>query len=600
MEMEDEVEDYMGEDGQYSGTFRWKRTKKLKSMPPPKLPLSNEPLPYKGWKTYLMERVPVDSFLRSVQEDMSIIDCLSSPLSICHICDRLKLLDRSVVYESITIICIGCSSKAEERILKETNCWQEMRLYFRNVVKLDLWLVGPEISCTKEDCTVDNSTSFCSSTGQLFSSHLFQGTSVEFFRAYPKYLNRSKNPNIVVGLNCGFGNYENPLARRYNLLLQWLSDLYFLSGTNLPVVFTCANDYADLVGEVSVMNKILGSYFVCLPAENPFSFASTMVPPAAEGVSVEEAYARGNSFYYAIQGSDKARRTKLADLLGSTGNSTSANTPAVQNIMQLIGDCVVDVNQLPTRLVQCALTVHVVGKEGMTRAAPAPATATALAPPSASATSTKTTHLSTEKKQIDTEKSSISSGSLSRTAPLNQTRSIGTTNGPPSSSSTTSSFPTSSLSPSSSSSSPSLSSSSTLASPEKTENVPDDLMQSSSWSDSPLPLLSVEQSVSLNRLSARLASLADTYLQEGKGKGNRLGVLQSFCLRNDLQVSISTEGDLLLVDAMLDTETRTMDVSCAFQKTYHIPLIHHVNPDSMQAKYSKKTKTVTITAECTI
>ena len=129
--MEDEVEDYSGEDGQYSGTFRWKKSKVLKSMPPSKVMGEEQGqgltsnLPYrKGWMSYLTERAACsdfgkaasdkkspESFIRSIQEDLSIIDCLSSPLSICHIVDRLKLLDPAITYDSIAIICIGCSSK---------------------------------------------------------------------------------------------------------------------------------------------------------------------------------------------------------------------------------------------------------------------------------------------------------------------------------------------------------------------------------------------------------------------------------------------------------------------------------------------------------
>ena len=77
-------------------------------------------------------------------------------------------------------------------------------------------------------------------------SHLFKGTAIEFFRANPGLLGRSADrATLVLGCNCGFGNWENPGRTRYDLLFEWLTDLYFLTATKLPLIFSCANDYAD-------------------------------------------------------------------------------------------------------------------------------------------------------------------------------------------------------------------------------------------------------------------------------------------------------------------------------------------------------------------
>ena len=75
---------------------------------------------------------------------------------------------------------------------------------------------------------------------------------------------------------------QNPEKKRYDLLKSWFPDLQFLTATSLPLLFTCANDYADLLGETVIMRHILGARFVLLPQENPFSFASTMVPPQSD------------------------------------------------------------------------------------------------------------------------------------------------------------------------------------------------------------------------------------------------------------------------------------------------------------------------------
>ena len=72
---------------------------------------------------------------------------------------------------------------------------------------------------------------------------------------------------------------QNPESRRYELLRSWLPDLQFLTATSLPLLFTCANDYADLTGETAILGQLLGARFIVRPQENPFSYASTMVPP---------------------------------------------------------------------------------------------------------------------------------------------------------------------------------------------------------------------------------------------------------------------------------------------------------------------------------
>jgi hypothetical protein len=114
---------------------------------------------------------------------------------------------------------------------------------------------------------------------------------------------------VVVGFNCGFGNFANPLPRRYDLLLDWLADLYFLTGTQLPLIFTCANDHEDVAGESQVMQKLMGAQYLIPPFDNPVGFASTFI--SSEGGSSETNYSRGNSFIYAVQGSIRERRKAL-------------------------------------------------------------------------------------------------------------------------------------------------------------------------------------------------------------------------------------------------------------------------------------------------
>ena len=97
--------------------------------------------------------------------------------------------------------------------MKETTCWEELTShYLRNVQSVDIWLVGPEISRTEEYISFDkHSMQSQSEKGATVpvgaAYHLFRGNASEFFRANPRYLAKDQG-TIVVGINCGFGNFE--------------------------------------------------------------------------------------------------------------------------------------------------------------------------------------------------------------------------------------------------------------------------------------------------------------------------------------------------------------------------------------------------------
>lgn len=247
--------DLEGDGDGYSGTFRWKKSKKLRNMPPcppSKLDLSG------GWLEYLLSRDNTEpngvSLVGQAQQDLSMIDCLSTPVTITKMCISAGICSMESTLPSLHIICIGASAKAEGRVLEETNCFKELSYIFRNIRLIHLYLVGPEMTATT-DRPIQRTPNLVSRT--------FRGTAIDFFRANTSLLG-SEN-TVVIGVNCGFGNWENPVSVRYNLLFQWLPDLYFLTATQMPLLFTCANDYADLVGEVSVMQNIMGSYFLHPP-----------------------------------------------------------------------------------------------------------------------------------------------------------------------------------------------------------------------------------------------------------------------------------------------------------------------------------------------
>lgn len=301
------------EDGYMSGTFRWKKSKKLPSMPAVREGLSEglsgtPPLDVsRGWMEYFLSRGSTDEervqLVTQAKSDMSIIDCLSTPLSIATLCLQAGIYRPDRPLSILHIVCVGASSKAEGRVLNETNCFKELSYIFSNIDDIQLYLVGPEMAASTPQA-------------RMIASNLhateFRGTSKEFFRQSPHLLMGSST--VVVGVNCGFGNWENPLPVRFNLLMEWLPDLYFLTGTKIPLLFTCANDYADLSGEVAVMQHVMGSCFIVAPGRNPFSYASTLIPPGKDGKGGDNGsdYSCGNSFLYGVQSHDKSRRQKVA------------------------------------------------------------------------------------------------------------------------------------------------------------------------------------------------------------------------------------------------------------------------------------------------
>ena len=289
----------------YSGTFRWKKEKRLPSLPTTATTVADDKEhldeAMKGWMQYLVTRCETpaecNSIITGAKKDMSLIDCLSPALTVGYSLVELNIFPH-LLSEDLVIVCMGCSSKCEERILRETNCWAELQRFVDVRSRCKVWLLGPEMSETKDDFSSSNNVSF----------GLFKGTAIEFFRLYPKLLS---SKIVVVGMNCGFGNWENPLPIRYDLLFDWLPDLYFLTGTKIPLVFSCANDFADASGESGIMHRIMGANFLFTPRENPFGFASTLIPPGVKPQDAERLYTRGNSFIYSVLGCDKTRRVTV-------------------------------------------------------------------------------------------------------------------------------------------------------------------------------------------------------------------------------------------------------------------------------------------------
>lgn len=354
----------------YSGTFRWKSSKKLPNLPSlltEQIDDIEEYISLEGWKSYFLTRGELsqpysqsslqssslsnEKLIQIALKDLCFVDCLSFPLSIAYTIIEKNILNLTfhnqnnslIKYESLNILCIGCSYKTEERILRETNCFHELQYlllpYFQ---QLNIYLIGPEISETKENFDVIQksfSSEMKSNTLEphRMSFHLYKGTTSSFIKERRELLHQTSS-TVIIGYNCGFGNFDNnyhqkpteeAILLKYRLLLDWIYDLSVMTQLlqKVPSIFFCANEYSDVKGEIQILLHIFGMEIIAEPCENPFSMASTMVADHAGG----EDYSRGNSFYYAFQGIDLKRRKRLQYLKEFHQYHVEQNVPLIKN-----------------------------------------------------------------------------------------------------------------------------------------------------------------------------------------------------------------------------------------------------------------------------
>ena len=294
------------------GTFRWKKDKSFITLPEP---TSSTTFELRGWGPYLTARAGA-SFIKTVQQDLATIDALSFPLSLLFTMTRLSLTPSTFQNQGITelhIVIAGATAHAEQRLLFDTNYWMEIGYVYKNIPKIYLHFVGPEAATAatlKKSFTTKkinkNSNGKKSKkknkknkpmaprvTKNTCVEH-FRGTSIDFFKQNPLLLNQNEKATratIVIGFNPGFGSGNAPIVA------SWTKDLLTLSDTNVPIIFTQANDYSDLVGELLVLQQIVGSKFVMTPTRNAFPMATTAHEPGRR-----ESWSCGNSFTYTIQG----------------------------------------------------------------------------------------------------------------------------------------------------------------------------------------------------------------------------------------------------------------------------------------------------------
>lgn len=251
------------------GTFRW-MDQELQQLPVfPALPP-----PLTDWNTYLSVRVPS---LESITPQF--IDALSYPVSLLYCLQEAGLKLAGPVQN---VLIAGASERAEERLVINTNYFQDLSSFHPEVGSWKLYLVGPEIS-TGRHCRMTQ-------LNAKMQVECYRGTLGELLTEH--YGEFSPGNTVVVGFNPGFGSGFLPL------MTSWVGDLVTLLNLRLPIFFTCANDYGDLRGESLVLSEILGPNYLLQPRPNPLCAMTTLHPPGGR----ETAWTRSSSFLYGLQG----------------------------------------------------------------------------------------------------------------------------------------------------------------------------------------------------------------------------------------------------------------------------------------------------------
>ena len=274
----------------------------------------------------------------AAQSDPSIIDGLSYPITLLFALRRLgygheALMNlfrgrsnddecNSKIKFTLNIIVLGATTKAEQRLLYDTNYWAEVG-HFYPKASVRMFFVGPE---AETQDTVDGSKIVPSgdekkaapkgevaarggnkkkgnkkknkkknkpkknkARNQPKHPHIaanmectcFKGTALQFLRKFPALAEqtqpRSKRMGmfdrhcvtVCVGFNPGFGSGSA------DLIASWINDLVHIAKVGIPCVFSQSNDYSDLLGEIAVLRHIVNAKYVLPPVRNPFSMATT-------------------------------------------------------------------------------------------------------------------------------------------------------------------------------------------------------------------------------------------------------------------------------------------------------------------------------------
>ena len=200
-----------------------------------------------------------------------------------------SLGDETTGTSPLVVVVAGASAFTEQHLLDHTRYWDEVTVAAPQPAGgIHLAFVGPDVRAS-------------SSSARRLSPTITASVHRETVRDYMSTV-PSDVPLMICGFNTGMGGGGGALAR------GWAPDLVeMLRRTDVPAVFTAANDYADLKGELAVF-KALGARFIVDPRVNPFkAFTHTIGEgdgkPGVRGAPKEgEKWSCANAFVYAVRG----------------------------------------------------------------------------------------------------------------------------------------------------------------------------------------------------------------------------------------------------------------------------------------------------------
>ena len=263
--------DHSAQTGQCVGTLRWSESDAFPPLAPwPSTAGRPYPPPVlTNWRDYLEMRLPPDT-TGAIRVQPPMLDGLSYALTLIYALQTLRF--RPPPSGRLTVLMVGASSKAEERLMRDSTYWLEL-CHFWPQLEVELVFVGPEIA--------PSAHGRASAHGRL-RSRCFHGTLGELFRHEPAH---DPSSTVVVGFNTGMGNASAGMAKGgFALMQSWLPDLIAILRGGFVSVFTCANDYSDLRGEIAIWTELLQAEVVLPPRRSPFK-AATVVRESDQPVS---------------------------------------------------------------------------------------------------------------------------------------------------------------------------------------------------------------------------------------------------------------------------------------------------------------------------
>ena len=198
--------------------------------------------------------------------------------------------------------CEPGPATAEERVAIEApSYWLDLVGYFPHTTFV-LHFVGPEVSAERHGRTIV--------LGPHLSLRFFRGGVGDYVAGELssdlehtlESVQALSTTTILVAFNPGFG------AGFPQLAFAWLQDLIGLCSLRIPCIMTCANDYSDLRGELTMLDHFVKPQFLFQPQSNPFRAVSTF--RAAEG---DTEWSSSSSHVYAFRGFAHGRSQPVVD-----------------------------------------------------------------------------------------------------------------------------------------------------------------------------------------------------------------------------------------------------------------------------------------------